>query len=196
MAQEYKLIQLKPGDFQDNHGNTWCDAAFEGVSEPVKWVVKDPRAYTEGESYYGEIKDMTSKAGKAYLRFYRQLKPEDEQQVFSAHPHPSPRRDYVDHHEAIKAQWAIGQAVQLSIANGKLDLEAVEADAKQFYTMVDRIAGSAETPSVVSPAATSGYDKFKASKPTAKSEKDEDAEIRSLLESNMNEALDPAEIPF
>lgn len=74
--QEYKLISFEKSDFQDQHGNYWCTAAFEGVSEPVRWVLKDPMKVHEGESYYGEIKDAVSKAGKPYLRFYKQQNPQ------------------------------------------------------------------------------------------------------------------------
>lgn len=77
MAQEYVLRSFKKGDYQDAHGNYWCDAAFEGFGEPVRWVVKDPLKIKEGESYYGEIKEMTSQAGKPYMRFYKQIRTED-----------------------------------------------------------------------------------------------------------------------
>lgn len=68
-------MSLEKSDFQDQHGNYWCTAAFEGVSEPVRWVLKDPMKVHEGETYYGEIKDATSKAGRTYLRFYKQQNP-------------------------------------------------------------------------------------------------------------------------
>jgi len=71
MAQEYILRSFEKGDFQDAHGNYWCTAAFEGFGEPVKWVVKDPTKPQEGRSYYGEITEQTSKAGKPYWRFYK-----------------------------------------------------------------------------------------------------------------------------
>jgi hypothetical protein len=76
MAQDYKLRSFKKSDFQDFHKNYWCDAAFEGFGEPVKWVVKDPTKVSEGETYYGEIKEETSKTGKAYWRFFKQQPPD------------------------------------------------------------------------------------------------------------------------
>lgn len=76
MAQDYVLRSFKKEDFQDAHGNYWCTAAFEGVGEPVKWVVKNPMSIQEGQTYYGEIKELTSKAGKPYMRFYKQQKPD------------------------------------------------------------------------------------------------------------------------
>lgn len=76
MLKDYKLVSFEKGDFQDFHKNYWCTAVFEGVGEPIKWVVKDPTKVTEGETYYGEIKEETSKAGKSYLRFYKKQAPD------------------------------------------------------------------------------------------------------------------------
>lgn len=73
MAQNYKVKEVQEQDtpFVDKHGNTWLTVAFEGVSEPVRWVVKDPSKVTEGMSVEGDIVEATSKAGKTYLRFKR-----------------------------------------------------------------------------------------------------------------------------
>jgi hypothetical protein len=130
--REYKLIQFKPSDFKDQHGNTWCDVAFEGVSEPVKWVVKDPSKAEVGKSYYGEIEQKTSKAGKPYQRFYSKTKPEQD----------SKDEYWEDKNKNIKAQWAIGQAVKATEI--KADQDGYERDvenlAHTFFSMVDRIA--------------------------------------------------------
>ena len=77
--QEYKLRSFDKGDYTDNYGNYWCTAAFEGIGEPVKWVVKDPTSIREGETYYGEVKELTSKQGKPYLRFYKKPRPDAPQ---------------------------------------------------------------------------------------------------------------------
>ncbi len=73
---EYTLKFLEATDFKDNYQNTWCNAAFEGISEPVTWVLKDPSTVKEGEKYYGEIKVTTAKSGRNYLRFKRLEQPE------------------------------------------------------------------------------------------------------------------------
>lgn len=69
MAQEYKVTAFKAGDFKDNFGNTWCEAVFEGVGEPVRWVLKDPSKISVGDVVFGHIEEAISKAGKPYNRF-------------------------------------------------------------------------------------------------------------------------------
>lgn len=132
--QEYKLKDFKDSDFKDQNSNTWCDAIFEGHGEPVKWVVKDPMKIRVGDSFYGEIKQMTSKAGKQYNRFYRAQKPD--------HTTNAEKDKYwEDKNQTIRAQWAIGQAV--SATEMKASDEGYEADvqglASKFYEMVDRV---------------------------------------------------------
>jgi hypothetical protein len=78
MAQTYKLTGFEKGDFQDNHGNYWCTAVLQGIGEPVKIVVKDPTKYHEGMELYGNVEEKTSKAGKPYLRFYREQHPDQQ----------------------------------------------------------------------------------------------------------------------
>lgn len=141
MAQDYKLLQFKPSDFKDQHGNTWCDAAFEGVSEPVKWVVKDPTKAEVGKTYYGEIVQKTSKADKPYQRFYPRQKPEQTSE--------SKDEYWEDKNLSIRAQWAIGQAVQAT--EMKADQDGYDTDvqdlAGRFFLMVDKVkAVGQETP--------------------------------------------------
>jgi hypothetical protein len=135
---EYKLKNFKVGDFQDQHGNTWCDAILEGVGEPVKWVVKDPTKVTVGQSYYGEVKEMTSKAGKPYLRFYKQQKPDQAPQTGGQQTDEY----WEDRNNSIRAQFAIKTAVELLKNPEATDIteELIEGWAKKFYNMVDRVA--------------------------------------------------------
>ena len=145
--QDYTIIQFKKGDFQDNHGNYWCDAVFKGVGEPVKMVVKDPTSFTDNMSVYGEIKQLTSKAGKEYNRFYRSPKPETDESTSDSKvattsttkSNWTPRDD-----DRIVAQWAIGQAVQFESTrnNTKINTEDIEKTAKDFYSMVERVKTS------------------------------------------------------
>jgi hypothetical protein len=79
MAKDYRISYFKDSDFKDMNGNTWCDVAFEGVSEPAKIVVKDPSRFSVGMEVYGELKEATTKNGKPYQRFYREKKEEHTQ---------------------------------------------------------------------------------------------------------------------
>lgn len=143
-AKEHTLTSFDPGKdpFVDPHGNTWVTATFEGITEPVKWVIKDLGKIRVGDSYYGEIKEQTSKAGKPYLRFYRESKPEGgyTQPQQTALPE-SPSGDYWDDKNAqIRAQWAIGQAVSAICKDGKEPhYPNVESVAKELFAMVDRV---------------------------------------------------------
>lgn len=120
MPQELKLTLFEKGDYQDPHGNYWCNATFElpdgTIEDHVKWVVKDPMTVKVGESYYGELEEKTSQQGKPYLRFYRKQRPDDSPSPAQlsgpgsavAKSEWKPRDD-----SHIRAQWAIGQAVQI-----------------------------------------------------------------------------------
>lgn len=186
MAQEYKLLQLKTSDFQDQHGNTWATAAFEGVSEPVRWVVKDPSTIKENETYYGDIKQQESKSGRPYLRFYR-AKKEDR---------PAKRDD-----SAIQAQWAINQSreyIQFQLGD-RATLTEILDTAKLFYQMIDHVKGSSEAPKETKeePKKT-GYDVFKENRPNKHEERDDDREFASLLQKGLEtgEDIDLESIPF
>lgn len=148
MAQDYKLTSFEASDFKDKNNNFWCTAVFEGVGEPIKWVVRDPTKVTVGNQYYGEIRDWTSAVGKVWPRFYREEKPEQ------AHGQPQsngqtakkewqPRDD-----DAIRAQWAINQSreyIQHMLGDGAKLTEILES-AKLFYSMVDQVKGSSDVP--------------------------------------------------
>lgn len=144
MAQDFKLTSFEKSDFMTGQ-NYWCTGAFEGVSEPVKIVTPSPEKWVVGNEYYGEVVTAESKAGKPYLRFKREQRSDANQTSFNGNG----KREYTDHHEAIKAQWAIGQAVQL-VSNkdyvnqgnhGSLN-GFIEDTAKELYAMVDRVQES------------------------------------------------------
>lgn len=144
MNQEYEVTQFKKGDFQDLNQNYWCDMGLKGVSEPVKIVVKDPMQFHDGMTLYGHIEEKTSKAGKAYQRFYREQKPEQPSHTTSsptsaAKPAWQPRDD-----NAIRAQWAIGQSVgTFKWGEGEpVNLDLVVDRARHFYQMVDFVKSS------------------------------------------------------
>lgn len=205
MAQEYTVTQFQPSDFRDDHGNTWCDMVLQGIGEPVKIVVKDPNSITTGAVLYGTVKEMTSKAGKQYNRFYREQRPEQAQGGSKYEPR-------ADHHEEIKAQWAIGQAVQMTIGFAQVNKEVnyseryIEEEAKKLYAMVERVKGSSES---TSPKAQTNLGEqtvtTTSSKPQARDwdklgqgkEEDVDAEYESLVKSAYaSEAINLDDIPF
>lgn len=78
-SRDYEVSWFQAGDFVDNHGNHWCNAAFVGVSEPVTWVVKDPATVNVGDKVYGKFTLETARTGRKYLRFRREQKPEQQE---------------------------------------------------------------------------------------------------------------------
>ena len=146
--REYELTAFDKGDFQDPNGNFWCSGALKGVSEPVKFVVKDPTKFNVGDMLYGEIIEATSKAGKPYKRFKRAKKPEDNHSFSGGKREWQPRDDM-----AIRAQWAIGQALskfpencyQATDEDRMTLLHNIEHFAKEIYAMVDNVKGSVVT---------------------------------------------------
>lgn len=195
MAQEYELISFEKGDFQDNFGNTWCNAAFKGVSEPVRWVVKDPMSVNLGDVVYGEIKDMTSKAGKPYLRFYKEQREEggnyvatqsssnqSSNNVAPAKKEWQPRDD-----NAIRAQWSIGQSMTHFSSKPEVKLEQVEVLACALYEMVDRVKATGGTSPVNQPLFSK----------EAVAQQHEDDEFQSIVAKAMEaEKFDMSQIPF
>lgn len=142
MAQEYKLLSFKPSDFKDNLDNTWCDAVFDGVGEPVKWVVKDPSKPVVGQMYYGRIEEKDSKAGKKYQRFYA-----EKQEQAPAKAEQSD--EYWNERNAnIQAQWAIRESLskfpegcyEASEADRMTLLHNIRDFAEELFDMVDEVA--------------------------------------------------------
>lgn len=147
MAQDYKLKSFEASDFKDNNNNFWCTAVFEGVGEPLKWVVRDPTKIVVGDEYFGEIRDWTSAAGKVWPRFYREEKPEQNHGQSQGGGQTAKKEWQPRDDNAIRAQWAIGQAVSThDWAKGTTNYGFIEERAKEFYTMVDRVKGSSDVP--------------------------------------------------
>jgi hypothetical protein len=144
MAKEYELTAFDTGKepYVDQHGNTWLTAVFLGEGEPVKWVVKDPTTVKVGDKYHGSITEEKSKAGKPYLRFRREARPDGPTSPSSDKPSDE---YWSERNDAIKAQFAIKTAVEL-LKNPEADIaeELVEHWAKIFFNMVDRVASNQE----------------------------------------------------
>lgn len=114
MSQEYTIISFKSGDFKDNFGNTWCEVAFEELSEPARWVVKDPSRVSVGQKVYGHIEDAVSKAGKPYNRF-KTDKREDYSPTQSSSSNSGQSTD-----ESIARAVALKAAVELTASDARL----------------------------------------------------------------------------
>jgi hypothetical protein len=137
MPQDYEVLQFKAGDYQDNNQNFWCDMALRGVGEPVRIVVRDPSQFHDGMTLYGKVTEETSRAGKSYLRFRREQKPEQTtpQVVALGATPPAPKTEWQPKDQnAIRAQWAIGQACGLC---DKFEPNAILQVAQTLYEMVD-----------------------------------------------------------
>jgi hypothetical protein len=130
MAQEYIITSFKPSDFKDNYGNSWCEVAFEGMSEPARWVVKDPSRIKVGDVVYGHIEDATSRAGKPYNRFKIDQR-EDNQS--------SPQKASTGYSESPEKQDSIYRSVALNNAAvvyggvSKLLIGEILQTADKFY---------------------------------------------------------------
>lgn len=177
-VQNWQGWETDEGPVRDVHGN------YKGTV----WFEEDPRQADatfktqpeKGDKKYGDLADYTTKAGKTRLGFKRADRPEEGQQAFGGDAN-APKREWVDHSDAIRAQWAIGQAVQINTDGNQ---SAIEACAKQLYAMVDRVKGA---------------DSLKAEAPNkgAKDDDDLDAEAESLYKSIAGaEEIPLAEIPF
>lgn len=191
MAEEFKIVNVKSQakDWESKFGpmKTYL-VQLEGNGEPVQLNKKaDSPAPKIGDEVYGDVQE--TEYGQ---KFKSVAKP------FASKPSFQPRED---HHEEIKAQWAIGQAVQLAISGDKsMPPEWIEATAKVMFSMVDRVKGGSESTNVTSgytyegksENAPTGYEKFKASKP--KSEDDFAHSMASALDGGTEINLD--DIPF
>lgn len=212
MAQEYVLNAFEPSDFQDPHGNYWCSGVLQGVGEPVKMVVKDPMQFKPGMELYGTVKEVPTKKdpNKTYLRFFREKRPDDNQQSFggTGKKEWQPRDD-----AAIRAQWAINQSreyIQHMLGKDAKLTEVLET-AKLFFAMVEQVKDSVDAaPSPTTPEqGLSGYAQAKAQRQTLNAKKDtvadvpeDDAEAQSLIASAVSSAVDDGvpinldDIPF
>lgn len=145
MAKEYELTAFDTGKepYVDQHGNTWVTAVFLGEGEPVKWVVKETSALTIGNSYYGSITEEKSKAGKPYLRFRREKRPDQVSTPTKKNDWKPDEEYWSDKDSTIKAQFAIKAAVEL-LKNPEADIaeDTVEHWAKIFFNMVERVAAN------------------------------------------------------
>lgn len=126
MSKEYKITAVsakppRPWTFKDKRTGSEVQmesyrVMLEGESEPVEINRKPGNPPKKDELLFGDIKD-----GEYGKKFTPERKP------FGAAP-----KDTAE----IKAEWAIGQAVQL---NTDGDLTKIEKVAVELYNMVERV---------------------------------------------------------
>lgn len=109
---------------------------LEGNGEPVQLNKKSTSERPQvGDKLFGKVEEVSF--GDSTIQKFKAAQK----------PHGGYQRD----DNAIRAQWAIGQAVQMQIAklnttNIGDEPEDIENNAKILYAMVDRVKGSNETP--------------------------------------------------
>jgi hypothetical protein len=84
MAQEYKITSIKKGnEWSSDYGTFQSYAlAVEGIGEPVQLNKKVPVSQEPqvGDSLYGTMQELVSKAGKPYYRFKGEKRPDTPKQ--------------------------------------------------------------------------------------------------------------------
>jgi hypothetical protein len=126
---------------RDNYGNHKGSVIFdEYPAQPVDATFKEPPAV--GAKKYGSIEEYNTKAGKTRVKYVSAQRPKEGFTPSAGGKTYQPRDDM-----AIRAQWAIGQAVSVYNASASKDPNMdmtgyIESLAKKFYAMVDRVKGS------------------------------------------------------
>jgi hypothetical protein len=113
---------------QDQNADPLWTINIEGIGEPCKTY--DPELAKVGEH---EAETFTSKSGKEYWRTSKSAQK------------PATQGYKGKDEDAIKAMWAIGQAVQLELVtpkinpNGGPEASNIEVWADKLFAMVDRV---------------------------------------------------------
>lgn len=179
----------KMGDHDPKYGQSYWAYTHESQL-PVKFNLMEGTVSDGQKITCEEAATKTSSKGTDYQQL-RKVKPftnEEQPAQTSFKPAYEPRED---HHEAIKAQWAIGQAVQLmlpSSAKNALSPAVLEDTAKMFFAMVDRVKSSEPK---------TGYDTFKQAGEAVKAKQDttvSNEEMESIIASG--EPINLDDIPF
>ena len=193
----------KMGDHDPKYGQSYWAYTHESQL-PVKFNLMEGSVSDGQKITCEEAATKTSSKGTDYQQL-RKVKPVGSDPLYEdnttfAKPAYQPRED---HHEAIKAQWAIGQAVQLmlpSSAKNALSPAVLEDTAKMFFAMVDRVKSSEQpkTPPTGSGVGVAkGYDTFKQAGEAVKAKQDttvSNEEMESIIASG--EPINLDDIPF
>lgn len=195
MAADYRVKTVKEaGGEPDQYGVVGYWVTFEGHENSA--LMRAKNAPVVGGMEYGNVTKETSKAGKEYYKFKREQREDGAPSRPTSTVSSSPKKEWVDHSDDIKAQWAIGQAVAWCIAHPSEVFDDIEAQAKEFYAMIDRVKDSEDKPS--------GYEAFKSAGGQVKSEalaKGEelpptDAYADVVIEEFEDAEIDLSQIPF
>ena len=135
---EYRITRVSqdvPREWGQGEKKTYyIKVMLDGHSKPVSIGKNSPTALKVGDTVTGRIVETQ----------YTEDKWEHERKAFTGGGFKADP----DKQAQIKAQWAIGQAVQLHIAvtaNGGEEAQGIEATAKELFAMVDRVKNGTTT---------------------------------------------------
>lgn len=116
-------------------GRTLWEVVLEYGSDQKVFKCKTYSSAIAGTGFSGEV-EIYEKEGKyGSEQFARQVRKEgDNYGSRGGGSNYQPKDE-----KAIKAMWAIGQAVQLIPDKTKIELADIEANAQQLFEMVDRV---------------------------------------------------------
>lgn len=199
MAADYRVKTVKEaGGEPDQYGVVGYWVTFEGHENSA--LMRAKNAPVVGGMEYGTVSLEKSKStGKEYYKFKREQREDSAPSRPTSTVSSSPKKEWVDHSDDIRAQFAIKTAAHIAphfvTTAGGLE-EFIEIEAKKLYAMVDRVKGEEDKPS--------GYEAFKSAGGQVKSEalaKGEelpptDAYADVVIEEFEDEPIDLSTIPF
>lgn len=126
---DYKITSVQRKENWQNEHGAFQDYAIQLEGQGwVKLTQKESSpAPISGDTIHGDLVDMTTKNGTTYKKL-KKSNPNYDSHTTSSAP------KYSKDEDAIKAMWAIGQAVSVYG-----DDQKTEGFAAQLYNMVDRI---------------------------------------------------------
>lgn len=150
MAQEYtieKISEQEPRKWDGPHGIVYyIKVKLKDVDKPVSIGKKKPDALKAGMTVYGTIEESDLPEDK----FKAEKAPDGS---YGGQKQDGRDNDYWDKKDRqIRAQWAIGQAVQLHIAvtaKGGEEAQSIVDTAKQLFAMVERVVTDTKEDEVV-----------------------------------------------
>jgi len=145
MAQEYEITRVseqEPRTYTGDFGTTYyIKVMLKGHAKPVEIGKKSPDGLKVGDTVFGTIRPTE----------YPTDGFKSERKPFNASR--SPRDDM-----AIRAQWAIGQAIALFTSGKDNQIGDIEKNAKDFFLMVDSVKAVGQSPhKEIAGPAKSGY---------------------------------------
>lgn len=145
--QTFTLTNVNPmGDPHPQYGQTyWADA--EGSDVNLMFSTNKPVGAGSVVSCEESV-NKTSAKGKSYL-LLKSVQVQDASGAQVKAPAPAKKTGYAKRDDsAIKAQWAIGQAVAM-VGHGIIKPDEIEPQAMTFFAMVDSVkatpAGDVQT---------------------------------------------------